>query len=503
MVHPLGTADSASSTHPIGLDRTRTNESKGSSSVRSSGELVTIYSMYSSPDTNADVDDHHQQSRESSCQIQDQLHLSVPLPPSRPQSRPSSRVSSHLSEGEDADSVYVRTTYARLELSGVPGDGYDEGVERTRARNPGVHSNNARRQTIWEPTAQLDELAQKELDTLKNVDRYGFKLSSLSVRQENRLALLPLAPLRKPLRQSRTPPTSPLPSQSDVSSLSTPSELPKERSRIDKWDRMMKVSSRDHGGNAQSWTFDQKKGRKLRQRVYKGIPDRWRAAAWFTLINASTVSQVSAPDSQFPNSSNLTPSDLVQQYREWIDRPSTHDVQIDLDVPRTISGHVMFHTRYGQGQRSLFRVLHSFSLLCSQCGYCQGMGSIAATLLCYLDPERTYACMVRIHDSYDMHAIFSPGFPGLLENIYLQERLVERLLPDVYASFKKHLISSTSFATKWYITLFANTFPFQTQLRLWDAFFMEGRDVIVITAVAIIWVLQGKFIYSLSQCALW
>jgi hypothetical protein len=54
------------------------------------------------------------------------------------------------------------------------------------------------------------------------------------------------------------------------------------------------------------------------------------------------------------------------------------------------------------------------------------------------------------------------------------------------------MISSTSYATKWYITLFANTFPFQTQLRMWDAFFLEGRDVIVITAVAIIWVLKGK-----------
>lgn len=29
--------------------------------------------------------------------------------------------------------------------------------------------------------------------------------------------------------------------------------------------------------------------------------------------------------------------------------PSKHDVQIDLDVPRTVNDHVLFHTRYGQG----------------------------------------------------------------------------------------------------------------------------------------------------------
>lgn len=53
------------------------------------------------------------------------------------------------------------------------------------------------------------------------------------------------------------------------------------------------------------------------------------------------------------------------------------------------------------------------------------------------------------------------------------------------------MISSTSYTTKWYITLFANSVPFQTQLRIWDAFLLEGRDVIIIVAVAILWDLKG------------
>lgn len=184
--------------------------------------------------------------------------------------------------------------------------------------------------------------------------------------------------------------------------------------------------------------------------------------------------------------------ELGRRYRDLLDQPSEHDVQIDLDVPRTISGHVMFHTRYGQGQRSLFYVLHAFSLLCPSCGYVQGMGPIAATLLNYFEPERTYAALVRLHDEYAMHTIFQPGFPGLLESIYVQERLVERTMPGVYQALSKNMISSTSFVTKWYITLFANTVPFQTQLRLWDAFLLEGRDVLVVTAVAILWVVKDQ-----------
>lgn len=121
----------------------------------------------------------------------------------------------------------------------------------------------------------------------------------------------------------------------------------------------------------------------------------------------------------------------------------------------------------------------------------QGMGPIASTLLCYFDPERTYAALVRLHDAYSLHSIFSPGFPGLLEAIYVQERMTEMMMPDVYAAFKTHMVSTTSYATKWYITLFANSVPFQTQLRLWDAFLLEGPDIYIAVALSIVWVYRG------------
>jgi USP6 N-terminal-like protein len=119
------------------------------------------------------------------------------------------------------------------------------------------------------------------------------------------------------------------------------------------------------------------------------------------------------------------------------------------------------------------------------------MGPIAATLLCYFDAERVYASLVRLHDAYAMHSIFAPGFPGLLEAIYLQERVMQQTMPAVYEAFKRHMVSTTSYATKWYITLFSNSVPFQTQLRLWDVFLFEGPDLFVVVAVAIVWVYRG------------
>lgn len=70
------------------------------------------------------------------------------------------------------------------------------------------------------------------------------------------------------------------------------------------------------------------------------------------------------------------------------------------------------------------------------------MGSIAATFLCYMLPEKVYAAMVYLHDSYDMHTIFKPGFPGMLECFYAQEELVKLLMPDVAEVFVGHYRTS-------------------------------------------------------------
>ncbi|PWN17944.1 RabGAP/TBC [Microstroma glucosiphilum] len=180
--------------------------------------------------------------------------------------------------------------------------------------------------------------------------------------------------------------------------------------------------------------------------------------------------------------------DHIRRFSRLLNVPSPHDVQIDLDVPRTISNHVHFHTRYGLGQRSLFRVLHCFSLLCPQCGYCQGMGSLAATLLSYYPEEQAYALLVALHDSpkYALHDLFSPGFPGLLEGFHVQEKLAELLLPGLNGAMQREGVVGSAYATRWHITLFSSVVPFETQLRLWDVFLLVGRDAPVLFSLAVL-----------------
>ena len=77
------------------------------------------------------------------------------------------------SEGEDLDAFHVRNTYAMLEHSGVKGDGYEEGVERTRARiGPSRSSQLNALGAVGDGSERTKELDEREVELLSSVDRY-------------------------------------------------------------------------------------------------------------------------------------------------------------------------------------------------------------------------------------------------------------------------------------------------------------------------------------------
>lgn len=146
------------------------------------------------------------------------------------------------------------------------------------------------------------------------------------------------------------------------------------------------------------------KNPKLVERTWKGIPDRWRAAAWYYFLSASEKHSQSDP----------TEEQLFADFHRLQETSSPDDVQIDLDVPRTINRHIMFRKRYRGGQRLLFRVLHALSLYFPTTGYVQGMAALAASLLCYYDEERCFVMLVRLWKHRGLARLYQPGFAGLM-----------------------------------------------------------------------------------------
>ena len=69
-------------------------------------------------------------------------------------------------------SFHVRSTYAALDLFGVKGDGYDEGVERTRAHNSGPRESTLRAaNTIADPAEKRREPSTQQVALLSSPDR--------------------------------------------------------------------------------------------------------------------------------------------------------------------------------------------------------------------------------------------------------------------------------------------------------------------------------------------
>lgn len=177
----------------------------------------------------------------------------------------------------------------------------------------------------------------------------------------------------------------------------------KEWEREEKWRKMAKQVNSSKNGGGMAFEFDTKSP-KVIERTWKGIPDKWRATAWHAFLSASAKKR----------KESVTDDDLIATFQQLVNQGSPDDVQIDIDVPRTINSHIMFRRRYRGGQRLLFRVLHCLSIYFPNTGYVQGMAALAATLLCYFDEEMTFVMLVRLWQLRGLEHLYEPGFEGLM-----------------------------------------------------------------------------------------
>jgi hypothetical protein len=177
----------------------------------------------------------------------------------------------------------------------------------------------------------------------------------------------------------------------------------KEWERAEKWRKMAKVVKAGKNGEGMEFEFDARNP-KLIERTWKGIPDRWRGAAWYSFMRTSANKRKDL----------ATEDGIIAAFHKFQHQSSADDVQIDIDVPRTINSHIMFRKRYRGGQRLLFRVLHALSLYFPETGYVQGMASLAATFLCYFDEERAFVMLVRMWTLRGLDKLYEAGFPGLM-----------------------------------------------------------------------------------------
>ncbi|KAF9171740.1 hypothetical protein BGX20_007023 [Mortierella sp. AD010] len=237
------------------------------------------------------------------------------------------------------------------------------------------------------------------------VDRYGFLVEEgrtpISDRSTIQATLTSsqrsVRPINEPKTQAKT--------------------VEKEQERSLKWAKMAK----QYTSETKETEYSFPNNSKFVKRVYKGIPDCWRTAAWSFIITK--------------RSANFEPN-IRQIYQDMLSVSSSEEEQIDLDIPRTMHGHIMFRTRYGPGQCALFKVLKAYSNYNHEVGYCQGMASIVATMLTFFDEEKTFVLLTQLFERYNINNLVVPGFPALFEAFYIQEELTKIYAPRVFEALE-------------------------------------------------------------------
>ncbi|KAI9475811.1 MAG: rab-GTPase-TBC domain-containing protein [Benjaminiella poitrasii] len=179
--------------------------------------------------------------------------------------------------------------------------------------------------------------------------------------------------------------------------------------------------------------------------------------------------------------------DLVLKYMDLLRLQSPYDKMIQRDLARTFPGHTYFKETDGQGQEGLYNVVRAYSLYDNDVGYCQGLAFIVGPMLLNMPDEDAFCLLVQLmNNKYGLRGHFTPDMDGLQLRLFQFDALVQEYLPHIARHLNEQGISSTMYASQWFMTLFAYKFPLNLVYRIYDVIFTEGINSIFKFALALL-----------------
>jgi hypothetical protein len=152
--------------------------------------------------------------------------------------------------------------------------------------------------------------------------------------------------------------------------------------------------------------------------------------------------------------------------------------QIEKDLLRTLPSNACFSTANSVGIPRLRRILQTLAWIYPNIGYCQGMGTIVACLLLFLEEEDAFWLMCTIIEDILPGSYYSHTLIGVQTDMKVLGQLIGTYLPEIDQQFKKHDIELSLICINWFLTIFSNVLHIRILLRVWDLFFYEGSSVL-------------------------
>lgn len=140
----------------------------------------------------------------------------------------------------------------------------------------------------------------------------------------------------------------------------------------------------------------------------------------------------------------------------------------------------------GFGREALREVLHVYSVLDDQVGYCQGMAFVAAALLMHMSSERAFWVMHRLMVAHDLRQFFVRDMYPLRRSLFQLSRLVETQLPRLHRHLSTHGAHVSLICAPWFLSCFFVALPLTVALRVLDTVVMDGVLALFSVALALL-----------------
>ena len=142
------------------------------------------------------------------------------------------------------------------------------------------------------------------------------------------------------------------------------------------------------------------------------------------------------------------------------------------DLPRTFTTDMVLEP---DTQNQLKNNLEALAYTIPEVGYCQGMNFISATLLYILrDEELSFWLFYAMMKSLDMEHMYLPGVPELHLKNFQMSHLIRIKCPALFHHLKKIKMTTDYFTSKWIMTVFANSLPFEAIPTIFDNLLQDG-----------------------------
>jgi len=209
---------------------------------------------------------------------------------------------------------------------------------------------------------------------------------------------------------------------------------------------------------------------QLKYLIRKGIPDYARKTIWRTIAGYNEHF-VKYPHAYKDARTNV----FGPKIPEYIFRVPTFG-----GVFRTED-----HYLSEDGSEAAKRVLCTLAMENPTIEYLPVIPDLVCILLHFMEESNAYVVAnLMLNERNPNRYYFMATKKGITLFLYTFDDLLNKHAQKIYAHMKALSISSHHFADEWFLRLFVSTFPFQTVLRIFDAFINEGSKVLYRVALA-------------------